>query len=61
MAVAYRPAAAALIRPLAWELPYITDASLKRKRKKNNHSHVTDEVSEAQPGKCGHSEGAHMW
>ena len=24
----FRPAAAALIRPLAWELPYATDAAL---------------------------------
>ena len=29
-----RPAAGALIRPLAWELPYAVDAALKRERKK---------------------------
>ena len=28
-----RPAAAALIRPLAWELPYATGVALKRKKK----------------------------
>ena len=28
-----RLAAAALIQPLAWELPYATDAALKRKKK----------------------------
>jgi len=29
-----RPAAAAPIRPLAWELPYATGVALKRKKKK---------------------------
>ena len=29
----YRPAAAAPVQPLAWELPYTTDAALKRKKK----------------------------
>ena len=27
-----RPAAIALIGPLAWELPYVTDAALKRQK-----------------------------
>ena len=30
-----RPAAAALIRPLPWELPYAAGAAIKRKKKKN--------------------------
>jgi len=30
----HRPAAAALIQSLAWELPYALGAALKRKRKK---------------------------
>ena len=30
----YRPAAAALICPLAWELPHATYAALKKKREK---------------------------
>ena len=30
------PAAAALIRPLAWELPYATGAVVKRKKRKRN-------------------------
>ena len=30
----YRPAAAALIQPLVWELPYATGAALKRQREK---------------------------
>ena len=30
----HRPAAAALIRPLAWERPYVTGAALKKKKKK---------------------------
>ena len=34
MAVVYRLAAAAPIRPLAWKLPYAPGAALKRKRKK---------------------------
>ena len=29
----WRPAAVALIRPLAWELPYATGAALKSKEK----------------------------
>ena len=29
-----RPAAAALIRPLAWESPYAVGAALKRRKKK---------------------------
>ena len=29
-----RPAAAALIQPLAWELPYAVGVALKRKKKK---------------------------
>ena len=35
-----RPAAAAPIQPLAWELPYDTGASLKRKKKKDNNSKI---------------------
>ena len=31
----HRPAATALIRPLAWETPYATGATLKRRKKKN--------------------------
>ena len=30
----WRPAAVALIQPLAWELPYAAGAALKRKKKK---------------------------
>ena len=30
----YRPAATALIQPIAWELPYAADAALIRKGKK---------------------------
>ena len=30
----HRPAAVALIRPLAWELPYAVGAALKKKKKK---------------------------
>jgi len=33
-----RPAATALIRPLAWDLPYATGAALKRKTKNNNNN-----------------------
>ena len=31
-----RPAATALIQPLAWELPYVTDLALKKKGKQTN-------------------------
>ena len=41
----HRPAAVAPIQPLAWELPYATDAALKRKKQKTkqkkNHIHST--------------------
>ena len=30
----HKPASAAPIRPLAWELPYVTGVSIKRKKKK---------------------------
>ena len=39
-----RPAAAALIQPLAWELPDATGAALKRKEKERER----DEETEAQ-------------
>jgi len=32
-----RPAAAALIRPIAWELPYAAGVALKRKKKKEKN------------------------
>ena len=31
-----RPAAAALVRPLAWELPYTSGVALKKKSKKKS-------------------------
>ena len=34
----YRPAAAAPIRPLAWELPYAAGVDLKEKKKKEHKS-----------------------
>ena len=42
-----RPAAAALIQPLAWELPCATDAALKKDKKKKN------EVSSFDLSPCG--------
>ena len=33
----YRPAATALIRPLAWEPPYAAGAALKRPKKKKKN------------------------
>ena len=32
-----RPAAAALIQPLAWELPYVRGVTLKKKKDKENY------------------------
>ena len=37
-AIAVAVAAAALIHPLAWELPYASDAALKSKKKKKDCS-----------------------
>ena len=37
-----RPAAAALIRPLAWELPYATGMVLKRPKKKYHYISFAD-------------------
>ena len=39
-----RPAAVALIRPLAWELPYATGAALKKREEKKSYaqSHKID-------------------
>ena len=39
-----RPAAAALIRPLGWELPYAAGAALKSRKKKNPLSLLGDET-----------------
>ena len=36
-----RPAAAALIQPLAWELPCATDAALKKDKKKKKKNEVS--------------------
>ena len=47
-----RPAATAMIQPLAWEPPYATGASLKKKKKeseKENPSfHKTERTEEAE-------------
>ena len=37
-----RPAASALVRPLAWETPYAVDVSLKSKKKKSHKNEVKD-------------------
>ena len=34
----YKPAAAALIRPLAWDLPYVTGSALKSKQTQQNET-----------------------
>ena len=39
----HRLTAAALIRYLAWELPYATGAALKRKKEKNNSVRLTSD------------------
>ena len=50
-AVWYRTAAAALIQPLAWELPYASGAALKKRKKKKAAAEIasttkgTDEIS----------------
>ena len=36
-----RPAAAAPLRPLAWELPYATGAALKRKKQKQKNKKLS--------------------
>ena len=42
-----RPAATALIRPLAWEPPYAVDVALKKTKKKKGKS---DNYSASSPG-----------
>ena len=37
-----RPAAAALIHPLAWELPYASGAALKSKKEKKKEKKLID-------------------
>ena len=41
-----RPAAAAPIRPLAWELPYTTGAALKSQKKKKKWQRCWDDQME---------------
>ena len=40
-----RPAAAAPIRPLAWELPHATSIAIKRKKRKEKKRKITDSLS----------------
>ena len=44
-----RPAATALIGPLAWDPPYAAGAALKKKKKKEKQSRETGRV---QGGRC---------
>ena len=41
----HRPAAAAPIRPLAWELPHATSIAIKRKKRKEKKRKITDSLS----------------
>ena len=47
-----RPVAAAMIQPLAWELPYAEGTALKRKRKKKfeNRTALAQVAAEVQVG-----------
>ena len=48
------PEATALIRPLAWELPYATGEALKRqKRKKEKKECAEEKINERQPNYFG--------
>ena len=40
-----RPAAAAPIQPLAWELPHVAGAALKRQKKKKKKTGIREMVS----------------
>ena len=42
----YRPAATALIQPLAWERPYVAGAALKRQKKKKKKEEEEEEKPE---------------
>ena len=48
-----RPTAAALIQPLAWELPYATDAALKRQKRKKGSPFFHNDIEGQQPGAGG--------
>ena len=45
----YRPAAAVLIRPLAWEPPYAAGTALKRKKKEKEKRTVTSSKLKLNP------------
>ena len=45
----HRPAAVALIRPLAWELPYATNLALKRKKEKKKQENMYSVLTVADP------------
>ena len=47
-----RPAATALIRPLAWELPYATDAALKRQKTNKQTKFRSEYVEKYIDRKC---------
>ena len=42
VAVVYRPAAAAPLQPLTWELPYAMTADLKRDKKKKKYMNIAN-------------------
>ena len=54
-----RPAVTALIRTLAWELPYAVGAALKKKEKKNPNKNKNKPMGPNQPYKLLHSKGNH--
>ena len=45
----HRLAAAALIRPLAWEPPHAVDAALKRQKDKKRRRKVKENINKRQP------------
>ena len=57
----HRPAAAALIWPLAWELPYAMGTALKRKKKKKRCHHLTQGPWQKQMAEEGHLGGLAAW
>ena len=62
VAVVYKPAAAAPIRPLAWELSYAAGRALKRKKKKRVYfSHAWKTDLWLPKGRGGGGDGLQVW
>ena len=56
-----RLAAAALIQPLAWELPYATGVAVKRRKKEKTNKETKNQTCDCQQGEEREWDGLGVW